>query len=301
MTERKTLSTILLSITLILSIRCAPAEDPGFVKEEEAWRESRDRSMQETDSWLTIAGLFWLAEGENRAGTAPGNDIQLPEGSAPVVVGRFIRNDSQVRFEVEKGVDVFLNGNPLSTRVLKSDADGEPDILELNDLRLWVIKREDRYAIRLRDLNALPFRSYHGLTFFPPQEKYRIKGKLIPYETPRKVTISSVVGTKSEMISPGVVSFDIDGENQRLLAFGQWPESGSLFFVFRDGTSGTETYGASRFLTADVAEDTTVDMNFNRAYNPPCAYTKYATCPLPPPENILTIRITAGEMKYDDH
>ena len=298
MRKMSILVTISLLGALLLALFCTSTEDPAFVQEEEAWRQAREENMQKPNSWLTIAGLYWLKEGENRFGTAPDNDIQLPEGSAPAQVGKFVRHGDQIRFEAHKNLPITIEGKTVRGKTLRSDTDGKPDILELNELRMWVIKREDRYAIRMRDFNAPAFKEYKGLTFFPPRQKYRVKGTLIPYESPKTVTVPTAVGTKSEMISPGLVSFQIGKKKHTLQAFGAGPDAKSLFFVLRDGTSREETYGASRFMTANVLEDGTFDMNFNRAYNPPCAYTKFATCPLPPPENILSVRIEAGEMIY---
>jgi uncharacterized protein (DUF1684 family) len=182
--------------------------------------------------------------------------------------------------------------------VLKGDDFETPDVVELNNLRMWVIKRFDQYAIRMRDLNHKPFQNYRGLDFFPPQEKYKILAEFYPFQEPKKVEVGTVVGKSTEINSLGYVTFKIDGKAYRLDAFSG--KSKTLFFVFGDETNGKDTYSASRFLDAEILENGKVLLNFNRAHNPPCAYTPYATCPLPPPQNQLKISISAGEKKYPD-
>jgi len=279
---------------------CAGQEDPAFVEAEMTWRAERDHAMREETSWLTIAGLFWLEEGENTFGTSADSRIQLPEDSAPESAGAFILKNGGVTAEAAGNTELKIGEEIIRKRKLASDQEGRPDIVALNDLRMWVIVRGGRFAIRMRDLNARAFREYDGLDFFPPRAEYKVVGTLITYDEPKTVSVGTAIGTTTEMTSPGFVSFEIGGKQYRLDAFGS-VASKRLFFVFRDGTSGDETYGASRFMSADILEDGSVDMNFNRAYNPPCAYTHYATCPLPPPQNNLEIRIEAGEKMYPGH
>ena len=286
------------TLALALLASCSTGEDPAFVQTEMEWREARDQQMREPSSWLTIAGLFWLEEGESTFGTDPFNRIRLPEGSAPGFSGTFIRRERAVRFVSAPDALITIGGETVGDRELRSDAMGGADILELNDLRLWVIERDDRIAIRMRNYNEARFAEYTGLDFYPPTSEYRINAEFIPYDPPKTIIGSTIVGTRAEWTSPGYVRFRIAGQDYTLDAFGTGPGSSRLHFVFKDGTSGTETYGAVRFMDALILEDGTVDLNFNRAYNPPCAYTPYATCPLPPPQNILTVRIEAGERIY---
>ena len=296
----KTILCILMTICILASIFCSKSapEDPAFVQAELEWREQRDQRMQTPTSWLTIAGLFWLEEGENTFGTDPQNKIQLPQGSAPAFAGKFTMKGDQVEVIALNNTELTIEDDPAKKKVLKSDAEGRPDVIDHADLKMWVIKRGDRLAIRLRDQNAPAFLNYAGLDFYPPRQKYKLKAKFVPYDPPKMETIATVVGTTDEMRVPGYVSFEIDGKPYRLDAFGDYPESKRLFIVMRDGTSGEETYGASRFMSAEVSDDGSVDLNFNRAYNPPCAYTAFATCPLPPPQNILSVKIEAGEKMY---
>jgi uncharacterized protein (DUF1684 family) len=275
-------------------------EDQNFVKEEMEWRAHRDKQMRSSTSWLTIAGLFWLEKGENSFGTNSSNNIKLPEGSAPPVAGTFVLKDGEVKVVAHEGVALKMAGKIIKENALRGDEiyPEEPDVVELNDLRMWVIRRGERSAIRLRDLNAAAYKNYKGLDFYPPNKKFKIEATFVPFSSPKAITIATVIGTEVEMKSPGYVKFMIDEKEFRLDAFVEDAQSKQLFFIFKDETNGKETYGAGRFMTSNVLEDGKVDLNFNRAYNPPCAYTPYATCPLAPEQNWLKVRIEAGEKNY---
>ena len=293
----------ILSIALICS--CGgreeeSAEHAALVKEELQWRQEREWSMTSPTSWLTIAGLFWLEEGGNSFGTDPGNDIVLPEGSAPPIAGRFALNGDSVRVIPADGVTITMGKTAIGETVIASDDGKQPSIIALNDLRMWVITRGDRRAIRLRDFNAPRYKGFSELEFFPVKEEYRIRGAYQRFPSPRMVMIPTIVGTQAAMVSPGYVTFRLGDEEIRLDAFEAGSDKSTLFIIFKDGTSGVETYGACRFLLADILDDGSVDLNFNRAYNPPCAYTPFATCPLPTLRNELTVRIEAGEKMYGD-
>lgn len=290
-------------MSVVLSFNCGREQKKSkaltpFANAEMEWRKERDVKMKAPTSWLTIAGLLWLGEGENGFGSAPQNKIKLPEGSAPEFIGKFILNNNKVTVEANENSGLTCSGKSVKKMTLKSDMDGGADILAINDLRMWVIKRGDRFAIRLRDLNAAAYKNYKGLNFFPPNERFRLKGEFVHYIQAKMIEVGTEIGTTVKMASPGYVKFAIDGKEYQLDAFDSQP--GELSFIFRDGTSGIETYGASRFMEAKFLADSTVDLNFNRAYNPPCAYTPFATCPLPPPENNLTVKIEAGEKKYGE-
>jgi uncharacterized protein (DUF1684 family) len=300
----KTTFFMVLFLTMLGTIpqthsRVVSREDKkAFFQEELAWRENRDKEMRAPTSWLNIAGLFWLEEGENRFGTSEENSINLPKGSAPPFAGSFFLDNGTITVTSERGIELRVNSKNTNGSVLKGDDFEKPDVVELNDLRMWVIKRFDRYAIRLRDLNHKPFLSFRGLDFFPPKEKYKLIAEFHPFEEPKQVEVGTVIGKNTEMSSLGYVTFKIDGKACRLDAFSGKPKT--LFFIFGDETNGKETYEASRFLDAEILESGKVVLNFNRAHNPPCAYTRYATCPLPPPQNQLKISILAGEKTYPD-
>ncbi len=293
------LTVVCLSLLLAGATACKKPEEAAtdtFIQDETAWRAERDQQMKAPESWLSIAGLFWLEEGENTFGTAEANAIKLPEGSAPAFAGKFVFSGGKTEVVSTEGVILTSDGEEVKHMALKNDLTGKPDIIALNDLRLWVILRGDRYAIRLRDLNAPAYKNYRELDFFPPDPAYRMEAEFAPYSGPKKVTIATAVGTVVDLDAKGIVKFRIRDRECELEAF----ESGKdqLFFIFRDGTSGKETYGASRFMAADILAPGKIDLNFNRAYNPPCAYTDFATCPLSPAKNVLSVRIEAGEKNY---
>jgi uncharacterized protein (DUF1684 family) len=274
-------------------------DDPKtFMQEELRWREKRDEEMRAPTSWLNIAGLFWLKEGENSFGTSWKNPIRLPEGSTPLFAGSFFLDNGTVAVSAAHGTPLKIGGKTIQKSILRGNDTGRPDVVELNDLRMWVIVRFGQCAIRLRDLNHLPYKKYRGLDFFPPNEKYKIQAEFQAFAEPKKVEVGTVIGKSTEMNSLGYVTFKIDGKLYRLEAFSGEPQT--LFFIFGDETNGKETYEASRFMNARILENGKVDLNFNRAFNPPCAYTPFATCPLPPPQNHLKTRILAGEKKYPD-
>jgi len=268
----------------------------GFEKKEFEWRNSRERALRDSTSWLSIAGLYWLDKGVNSFGSSSRNSIILPTGSAPDYAGDIIVGEGTVGFRTEPGSGVTLEGKTLSEGVLRTDADGEPDRLSLNDLRMWVIERGGRPALRLRDLNSSRYTEFRGLDFYPPREPYRVEGDFVAFDTVRTVALPTMVGTETEMNSPGYVMFKLRGRQLRLDLLGTGEDD--HFIIFTDGTSGVETYGACRFMSAKNPGNGKIELNFNRAVNPPCAYTPYATCPLPPSRNHLPVRIEAGEKKY---
>jgi uncharacterized protein (DUF1684 family) len=274
-------------------------ENEDFIKGEMKWREERDKSMRSPTSWLTIAGLYWLDEGENSFGTDKTNTLVLPSRSAPDFCGTFILEEDKVRIVTAKGAGIKIENEEIKEKILTGDNQGKPDILELNDLRMWVIKRGDRFAIRMRDFNAPAFKKYEGLDFFPPNETFRINGNFVPYDKEKIIEVTTVAGTTAEMVSPGYILFTMDGKKHRLEAFKADETNTTLFIIFKDLTNGKETYEKGRFMIANVLDNGKVNLNFNRAYNPPCNYTPYATCPVPPPEaNWLKVRIEAGEKAY---
>jgi len=291
-------------IILFISVSTVRAEsvnkknDNLFNKQEQEWRTKRDQQMLKPTSWLTIAGLFWLEEGGNSFGTDPSNKIVLPKNSAPIFAGKFMLRKEKIVVIAQEKIGLKIGKNIITRMTIKSDETGQADEIELNELRMWVIKRGERYAIRLRDFNNPGYKNYKQLVFYPPSKKYKILADYIPYESPKKITVATIVGTHTEMISPGYVKFAIDGKEHNLKAFGGGSDDKNLFFIFKDNTNGNETYEASRFMSAEIMDNNKVLLNFNRAFNPPCAYTPYATCPLPPPDNYLSIPIEAGEKKY---
>ncbi|MBV9508580.1 MAG: DUF1684 domain-containing protein [Acidobacteriia bacterium] len=244
------------------------------------WRQEREAGLRSDGGWLTVAGLFWLHEGINNFGTAANNDIVLPAG--PRSAGRFELHNRKVT--------VTLGG---SKRDLRPDTE---DVASVGRLSLYVIDRSGRYGIRMKDPESQFLRDFHGLDYFALKDEYRIAANFVVDR--RKIPITNILGQTEPEDSPGYVQFTLRGHQYRLRPVSEDPTSQDLFFIFRDLTSGKETYGAGRFLEAAAPKDGKVILDFNKAYNPPCAFTPYATCPLPPPENRLAVRIEAGEKKF---
>lgn len=244
------------------------------------WREKREAALKADGGWLSVAGLFWLREGTNTIGTGGANDIVLPAG--PATFGAIELHQRQVRVTL---------GAP--TRELKPDSS---DVLKVDRLSLFVIKRGDRFGIRLKDPDSEYRRSFHGLEYFPANEAYRVTAHFVAEA--KKIPILNVLGQTEESECPGYAVFHLAGQELKLYPIFEEPGARELFYIFKDQTSGKETYGAGRFLYSDLPQDGKVVLDFNKAYNPPCAFTPYATCPLPPPENRLAVRVDAGEKKY---
>lgn len=269
-----------------------------YISEIEQWHQKRIARLKEETGWLNLVGLFWLSQGENSFGSAKDNDIIFPSG--PGHIGSLILQDSIVTIKVLSGVPVFSNENPVTEMILKDDHSEEPTILQVGSLRWYIIKRTKGYAIRLRNLNAELVKSFKGIETFPINEDWRIEAKFEKYDPPKKITIPDIVGTSDEESSPGTVVFTKENQTFRIDVL----DAGGnrIWFIFADETSGEETYGAGRFLYTDKADSNgIVILDFNKAYNPPCVFTKFATCPLPPRDNYLKIRITAGEKMWGEH
>lgn len=240
-------------------------------------------------------GRVWLKEGRNTVGCDPASDIVLPPGTAPAAVGAFYLQNGDVRFESAAGAGATLDGRAAVRELMKSDAAGSPDLLRVGDLTMLVIERGSRFGIRIKDKNSPARRSFAGLKYFSIRESYRLKAKFVPYSPPRKIAIPNILGETTEESCPGYAEFTLGGKAYRLEPV---EEGGEFFFIFKDLTSSKETYAAGRFLHAERPRNGEVILDFNQAVNPPCAFTPYATCPLPPRQNRLAVRIEAGEMRY---
>ena len=261
----------------------------------EMWRRGREEMLKADDGWLSVAGLFWLKEGTNTLGADAGNTMILPKGSAPGKVGVFEFYNGNTTFRAAPGAEVTVNGKPAVVAALNPDTAGASDVLRVRDLTMFVIQRGSRFGIRLKDKNSEARKTFRGLKYFPVREEYRVKAKFVPYNPPRKIAVPNILGDVEEEASPGYAVFTLNGHQYRLEPL----DSGDmLFFIFKDQTAGKETYPAGRFLYTDKPHGGEVILDFNRAVNPPCAFTPFATCPLPPQQNQLPLRIAAGELRY---
>jgi len=221
----------------------------------------------------------------------------LPTGTAPAKAGVFELNGDEVTLKMEPGAAATIDNQPVLTAKLQSDSAGKPTVVALGRLRMHVIKRGERIGIRLKDLQNPALRNFTSLSFYPINTAYRITGTWVPSDGKRTVDVPNVLGDISHETVPGEVRFTLNGQKLTLTALAGDATKG-LFFVFSDPTSKTDTYPAGRFLEADAVQDGKVVLDFNKAYNPPCASTPYATCPLAPKENRLAVAIPAGE-KFD--
>ncbi len=291
----------LVMITLLASGLAPPAAGPAYRAEIEGWRRQREARLEAEDGWLAVAGLFWLDEGLNRFGSGPGNSIALPSGAAPPVAGALELRQGKVSVRVEPGVTVTAAGKPVTAMELRSDDPGPPDVLKLGRLSLQVIARGGRYGIRMKDPESEARRTFAGLRWFPVRGDMRVDARFVPWPSPRTIPIPNVLGQVNDLPSPGYAEFNLAGRTLRLEPVIEEPGAQELFFIFRDQTAGKETYPSGRFLYAPMPKDGAVVLDFNKAYSPPCAFTAYATCPLPPPQNRLPVRIEAGEKDPHRH
>jgi len=270
-----------------------------YVQQIEEWRAKREARLKADDGWLTVAGLFWLRDGNNTAGAAPDCDIVLPAGSVPAHVGTFRFHDGKTSFEAVPGAAVAVNGKPAQEAALRADSETDgPDVLTTGSLTMFVIKRGDRYGIRMKDRDSEYRRNFTGLHWYPVKPEYRVTARFVAYPEPKNIPIANILGQTEPTPSPGYLVFTLNGVEVRLDPV---TEDDSLFLIFRDKTAGRTTYGAGRFLNTEMPKNGTVVLDFNKAYNPPCAFTPYATCPLPPSQNRLPVAIEAGELKYGNH
>jgi uncharacterized protein len=286
-------------VSLLIAVTFAALDaasgDSAYRAQIEQYRAKREAALKADDGWLTVTGLFWLKEGENTLGSDTGSDIVLPD-TAPAHLGS-IKLDHGTSVFAASATSVELNGKPVREATLRSS--GPPDVLSTGAIQLFLIKRGgDRYALRLRDRNSALRKNFTHIGYYPVREDWKITAKFVPYPSPEKLTFDTIIGEQETSSSPGYIEFDRDGHTYKLLPTTQ---GSSLFLVIRDQTSGKSTYGAARFLHTDAPRDGVVVLDFNKLENPPCAFTPYATCPLPPPQNRLPMAIEAGELKYGDH
>ena len=258
----------------------------------DAWHTAREARLAAEDGWLTLLGRDWLNSGENTLGSAPGSTVLLPDWAAPGRAGLFILDSGTVRFRPVPGGGILLNGKPATEAVLTPDSAGKPDVLQAGRVRFYVIQRGDRFGIRIKDPETQARRTFHGVPRFPVDPAWQVVADFVPYVVPQVRNIPTVLGTTEPMTAPGLLRFKVAG---REVTLEPMLEDGELFLIFKDATSAHGTYPAGRFLSADLPKEGKVVLDFNKAINPPCAFTLFATCPLPPKQNQLDLAITAGE------
>jgi uncharacterized protein (DUF1684 family) len=285
---------ILLAIVLLAS---GPGTPAAYRAAIEKYRADRVAELTAPNGWLAVRGLFWLHEGANAAGSDPSAPIRLP-ARAPGRLGTFALAGGHVTFTADPSAAVTAGGQRVTTFAFDPRR-GEQSAIAAVGLTLFIIQRGDRFGIRLLDPESDARRHFAGLTYFPLNAAYHARAAFVPYARPKTVQVPNVLGMLVPMESPGYVEFSIRGRRYRLEPVYETSKHEDLFFIFKDLTSQHETYSAGRFLHTPLPSGGFVDLDFNRAYNPPCAFTEFATCPLPVKENQLPIKIKAGELRYN--
>lgn len=283
----------------VLLAQPATSEESEAARYESAlaeWRADRVASLKGPDGWLNLAGLYWLTEGRNSFGAAAGNDLVAPEGSAPARLGSFLVEDGAVTFRAAPEADVLHGETPVTEMLLADDQEKEATLLTSGSLAWTVIRRMDRLGVRLRDYDHPAVASFAGIESYPADPNWRIEARFEPYQEPRTIRVPTVVeGLGWEPTAPGTLEFEARG---RTLSLEAYRSDDGFMIVFADGTTGDTTYPAGRYLKADLpADDGITVLDFNKAYNPPCVFSEYATCPLATPRNRLPVAVEAGE-KY---
>jgi uncharacterized protein len=285
---------ILLATVLVLTVSANAQTDYG--KEIEKWRQERETNLTKETGWLTVAGLFWLKDGTNTVGAGEKFDVRLTDNFKQGRFGEIEFKEDKAALKVGNGVEAQADGKTVSGPVeLVSDEKGKPTEIRTGTQTFFLIKREERFGIRLKDSNSEARRNFKGLHWFPVDESYKVKARL--EESPGEVKVPNVLGGFFKMKSPGMLKFTLKGKECSLRPVTE--DDGTFFLIFVDGSNKNETYKAGRFLYAEKAVNGETTLDFNKAENPPCAFTAYATCPLPPPGNSLEVNVDAGEKRYD--
>ncbi len=296
---------LLTAIIALLKLGCGTDGDNNKAEHAakiEAWQQARHASLFAEDGWLNLAGLFWLKEGPNTFGAAEANDLVLEEVAErfPARIGVFYLQNGEVKFASENGAEVTHDGRRVTEIEMKTGSSDSATVLKYGSFQWYVIKRDFGVGVRVRDFENPLLRSFKALKYFPIDESLRLEATLEKYDPPKVVDVPTVMGNIRKQESPGALVFEIAGKTYRLDPVGS-VEDDSLFVIFSDETNGAETYGGGRFVyTPRPDENGKTILDFNKAYNPPCAFNAYATCPLPPPQNALNVAIVAGEKNYED-
>lgn len=295
-----------LALSALLLAGCSTSEPPApaesvdvaaFAFDLNAWRADRVERLRQPGGWLSLVGLHWVEEGTQTIGSGEDADIRLATG--PAMLGAVMREGDAVRFAPAPGTDIVVDDAALTEAIaLASDQTESPTVLRFDggEASLVLIERSGRFGLRVRDARAPTRTGFTRIDYFPADPAWRFDARFEPHPPGRTIDIANVIGSLDPMPNPGAVIFEKDGQPYRLEAVDEG--DGRLFLIFADRTNGKTTYGAGRFLYAEPAVEGRTVVDFNRAYNPPCAFNAYSTCPLPPPENRLDLAVTAGEKTY---
>jgi Uncharacterized conserved protein len=293
--------TSLFAAAAILGVVTVHATDTDSYKQSiEQWRTGRLERLTAPDGWLSLIGLEWLKDGRNRIGSAADNDIVLTAGPAHLGVAN-LDSSGEVHLVLDNDSGALIDGKPRREATLVDDVKAgkaTPTTVSFGTASFYVIDRDGRKGLRLKDSDAPSRRHFLGIDSFPIDPSWRIEATWVPAAPGETLEMGTVIGTIDKYPVPGKLEFSRDGKHFEILPVIEVPGDKQYFVVFADRTSGKETYGAARFLYIDPPKDGKVVLDFNKAYSPPCAFTPFATCPLAPPENRLDLRVTAGEKKY---
>ena len=294
---KKSFSLLILIVLSAFACTQKPTADPNYVKEINEWDAKRVNRLKADDGWLNLVGRFWLEKGESTFGYSQDNDIVIESSKLPEHIGSFIFNDTTVTFKAKDDVEVLLDGKPVKEIVLVDDQKKDMTVLQIGSIKFNLIIRDTLYGIRFRDLNSDLVKNFKGVDRFPIDESWKITAKFEAYNPVEEIDVPNVLGQISKEKCPGAVVFERDGKTHRIDAVDEGGDR--LFLIIADQTSGEETYGGGRFMYVNKPDSIgTILLDFNKAYNPPCVFTKYATCPLPPLQNYLKLKIEAGEKVY---
>jgi uncharacterized protein (DUF1684 family) len=298
----KTARLLLLSLPLMVVGAGPSSPDPAAHRRDiEAWRERRLASLRQEDGWLTLVGLFWLQPGDNAVGSDPKARVVLPAGKAPARLATIILAADGARLTAAPGETLDHDGTPVRDIALATDTQGAPTILRKGPLRLYLIERGGKIGVRVKDAESAALKAFDGIERFPTDLRWRFDARVERYEPPREIPVPNVLGATSGQKSPAALVFDVAGKACRLDAVNE-AGTDDWFVIFGDQTNGKETYGGGRFLYVTPPKPgAPAVVDFNKAYNPPCVFSPYATCPLPPAQNRLAVRIEAGEKTYGEH
>lgn len=287
------MATLALFAASLISIATQAPAPASYEQRLDEWRKSRIAEVAGPEGWTTVVALHWLQAGATRVGSGEGVEARLP-ASAPPLIGTLRIAGTAVSFEAASGVEITSGGVRVTTTAMTP----EKTTLQVGTYTLLVISRAGRLALRVRDRESTARATFKAIEHYPVRSDYRLAARFVPFSTPKTATVINVIGDAVDFVSPGQLVFTLDGVEHRLDALYETPEEKDLWIIFRDRTSGTTTYPAGRYLHASLPVDGRVDLDFNVAYNPPCAFTEFATCPIPPRQNWLKVSIEAGEKTY---
>ena len=288
----------LLSMTFLIGCEQKPKASPEYLEEIKEWDQKRITRLKAEDGWLNLVGRSWLKPGENKFGSAKDNNVVIESNKVPDYIGIFVFQDSTVTMKVNESVEVLFNGKPVQEMIMIGDEKESMTVFQYGPVKWNLIIRNEQYGIRFRDIESDLVKNFSGIERFTVDSNWIVNAKFEPYNPPKIISVPNVLGHIDEEPSPGAVVFTKENQTHRV----ETVDAGErLWLIFADETSGEDTYGGGRFLYVNKADENgIVRIDFNKAYNPPCVFTKFATCPLPPKENYLKLKISAGEKMWGE-